>query len=226
MSYEDEQEPEGMYDDDTDGSLNFDEPPAQRREDRMVRKQSGVHRNIEKVYLDYLADIEGAEGNLFGAVGEFFSQKIDWRMRDVSNGEMVAADDVAQDLTLYVWQHIDEVKSAGTFVPWLKQIAFRNGSRAAGEAKDESMTKVPLQVEDEIKNGDVFMKDNPLIKRKSQRATRNPIPESIQGLDRTICEYVWYGLSYKQIGLENGMTENAVELRVRKIRARLKAGKA
>jgi DNA-directed RNA polymerase specialized sigma24 family protein len=62
------------------------------------------------------------------------------------------------------------------------------------------------------------------------------IPAGVEGLDLTICkllltevqdqvngEYVMRLRNYKEVGLILGMTENAVEIRVRKLRKRLRA---
>jgi DNA-directed RNA polymerase specialized sigma24 family protein len=62
------------------------------------------------------------------------------------------------------------------------------------------------------------------------------IPAGVEGLDLTICkllltevqdqvngEYVMRPRNYKEVGLILGMTENAVEIRVRKLRKRLRA---
>jgi DNA-directed RNA polymerase specialized sigma24 family protein len=144
-------------------------------------------------------------------------------MRDTANGGMVAAEDVAQDLTLYVWEHIGDLSNPAAIYPWLNTIAFRNGKRSAQTAKDDSTAIVPLQIESEDDPDELI--DNPLLHRRGRLTYGRAIPSFIQGHDRLICDYIRDGLNYKQIGVILVMTETAIKKRVAEMRKKVEASK-
>jgi hypothetical protein len=73
------------------------------------------------------------------------------------------------------------------------------------------------------------MEDNPLIYARKNVIRPTPmrkIPDYIQGKDRIAADWIGEGMNYKFIAKSMGTTENAVKLRVAKIRKRVMAENA
>jgi RNA polymerase sigma factor (sigma-70 family) len=182
---------------------------------------------IEEAYAAYLTDKVSGESRLFQLLFAFALNKINNKVFDKGDGEHTA-EDHAQDVTIYVWQHLGDFEGEpSTFYSWLHRICFRQAWKALNQYKASAKKFAPLLVEDE--DGSGAMEDNPLIYQR--RNTLKPIParkipDYVQGKDRIAAEWIGEGMSYKFIAKSMGTTVKAVEMRVAKIRKRVMAENA
>jgi len=155
-------------------------------------------------------------------------------------GSAETADDWAQEVSIKVWQELvkkDRKRTGEQFYAWVHKIAFNKGNAAFKKLVAEKSTKVSLFVsvdeEDESGNEQTFTNENPLIHAGNGASEIGcPIPQSVQGLDRTICnlmltevqdrrengDYFMRPRNYAEIGFVLGMTESAVQMRMQRVR--------
>lgn len=187
---------------------------------------------IETSYRNYLQGGDGAEGEFFKAVTAFAKSKMTTALFDSSEGTSTV-EDKAQDVAVYVWSKLSDFRGEpDAFYPWLNRICYTTGASALNSANDDATKRVEMFVEDE-ESGD--MEDNPEIyqsgisyKRNGKVAYQEPrpqyqrdLPEFIQGTDLYICEYIREGYDYEKIGRILAISEDNVEIRVRRMREKV-----
>ena len=70
-------------------------------------------------------------------------------------------------------------------------------------------------------DGSGALEDNPLMEVSNYKTPARSIPESVEGIDLLICDYIREGLDYKEIGLTLRMTEDNVKVRVKRLRDKI-----
>jgi RNA polymerase sigma factor (sigma-70 family) len=180
-----------------------------------------TRKNLEQAYSDYLAGKEGAETALFQHVAKFAKSKISNRVYGMGEG-VNAVDDQAQEVAITVWQQLPTLrKGVESFYPWLHKICFNKGIDTFKEYKAEGETKVPLMIESEDEPGE--FEDNPEIYNRPHYPQKfRVLPEWFSQEDRLICAFIRDSMSYAEIGKIFGITENAVGLKIKKLRQRVK----
>lgn len=204
-------------------------------------------RNKKKVieaYELYRADPGGNESKFFETVRAFARVKLYYLEMEFSLvGTANTVDDYAQEVTIAVWSDLHNFKGdSRQFYSWLHSICFKKAADFFNELKDQKLKKEPLTYTAEDKTfdegGAAFEEevDNPLLYESEIRDSFITIPEGIQGTDRDICKLLTKTtqvdgngdeekpskrrntVDYEYIGRMLGLTPNAVEHRVRRIR--------
>lgn len=177
-------------------------------------------KTVEVAYQNYLDNKPGSEGELYATVVKFARGKITTRLFD-SPESAEDVEDHVQEVALKVWGNIGLFKGdAESFYHWVHKISYRQGLAAAIATTKEFKKRVDLFVESE--EGD--MDDNPLLYNGQEvREHARELPEFIKGTDLLICKLMREDFTYEEIGQRTGLTEEAVEIRIRRIREKVEA---
>jgi DNA-directed RNA polymerase specialized sigma24 family protein len=184
-------------------------------EDR-VRVVRATKANIVQAYIDYDAKVEGADERLWQIVLTFggMKGKTDWSVIGAMHDSFV---DVAQETAIAVWQRVPDYKGTPEGFYWYLCQTYKNMAADSFTANLRiSKERVPLMVEDE--EDSTFLTDNPALYTEEKTDYARPLPESIQGDDELLCDYIREGMDYKLIALALDITETAVKARVRRMK--------
>jgi DNA-directed RNA polymerase specialized sigma24 family protein len=160
-------------------------------------------------------------------------------------GSAETVDDWAKDVVINVWQNLEKKTFAtpGDFYSWVHKIAFNRSTDAFNDLLEEKSKKVSLFVKTEEggddHDGDDESVENPLIHNQDAHNTyvHVDIPDSVQGVDLTIChllrsgveeedkngEYLRRSRTYAEVANVLGMTEDAVKQRLNRLKKKLMA---
>jgi RNA polymerase sigma factor (sigma-70 family) len=127
-----------------------------------------------------------------------------------------ACEDVVAETFLIVWRRLDQLPSRDRELLWLYGIAFRvlsNHRRSRGR-RDRLHIRLSLERDANENNG-------------VGAINTAPVSLALSGLgasDRELLEFVyWEGLTYREIALVLGISENAVGIRINRAKRNLKA---
>ena|GEM_PF-4267968 len=186
-----------------------------------ARKQAANKETVTRAYSEFkdaVPEVKGvAAENLYTTILRFAKQKLTAHLYNKDEGS-ATADDHAQTVTVYVWQHLHEFKGGSdSFHSWLDRICFTTGSAAQSSANKQQRSRVELLVPSE----DGSLEDNPELYPASQPPVYlRELPDSIVGVDLKICWYIREGMTYRKIAETLGMTEAAIKQRVAAMRAK------
>jgi RNA polymerase sigma factor (sigma-70 family) len=208
-----------------------------------MTKEAGVVRGKTKqglmsAYEAYTRKEPGSLDLLLDLVRKFAYTKAYHLEYDFKKfGSAETADDWAQDITIKVWQGLEKFEgSSELFYSWVHKIAFNKATDAFNSLSEGKRSKVGLSVKVEDDEG-LHEIDNPEIYASTVDYSRGVlIPASVTGVDRRICYMMitpvkeenkktgeWYerGRTHKEVAFAMGMTEDAVESRIRRMSKRL-----
>jgi hypothetical protein len=158
-------------------------------------------------------------------------------------GSAETADDWAQEVTIKVWQELvkkDKKRTGEEFYSWVHKIAFNRATDAFNDLLKQKKTKIPMFVSNEEEvdqkgRTETFTEENPLIHAGADGYGSNTlIPAHVEGLDLTICklmltevqdqnkngDYFTRGRRYDEVAFVLGMTAEAVQMRMMRLRKR------
>jgi DNA-directed RNA polymerase specialized sigma24 family protein len=190
-----------------------------------MTKKEAVRANIERLYEAYRVDPKANEAEFFLAILKFAKIKMSHLEFEFGDGGcMNTVDDAAQEVVVTIFEQLPTFKGNGKkFYSWLASVSFKwkvNLFRELTTAKDE---KRPIQIETELEDGSIGMEDNPALygftKGQISEGHSVLIPQDIQGVDRNICLMILDGKNQRQTADILGLTENAVELRLRRMKS-------
>lgn len=128
-----------------------------------------------------------------------------------------SCEDVVSETFLIAWRKKDQIPTRDRELAWLYGIAFRvlSNHRRSRDRRDRLSSRLALERTDEnstVDDGSVDVE---------------PLVQAIQGLrnaERAILEHVyWEQLSYREIAIVLGISENAVGIRINRAKKHLKA---
>jgi DNA-directed RNA polymerase specialized sigma24 family protein len=188
-------------------------------------------RGIVAAYKNLLEKKPYAEGELIKVVTAFAKSKVSgdkglWDLEEVSD----TADDHAQRVALSVWQQLPKFEGEPEqFYHWVNHICCTARKKAFKKTLKYQKARVPVIVEMEGDDGDMYKEDNPLIRpQEYPDELRRVLPDFIQGIDLKICNYIREGYDYEKIARVLSMTVDAVTKRVERMfkrNAEMKEGK-
>jgi DNA-directed RNA polymerase specialized sigma24 family protein len=205
--------------------FDFDEVEPDDKSFEAVKKAQSRN-DITKARAKFVGD--GNLDDLLGAVTKFARSKIHGRLYD-SPGGVSNVDDEAQEVAMYVWEHLGDFNGAPeSFAPWLNRMCFCKATAEfkTGKASRDKFEELTVQDED----GDVD--DNPAIYANGKKRNGKPmiggdqadlsreLPDWIQGVDRWICDLIREDRTYAQIAKFLHITEMTVRKRVAKMKAK------
>lgn len=141
-------------------------------------------------------------------------------------GTAETADDWAQEATIAVWMGLKDGTFRGNsgeeFYSWVHSIAYKKRIDGFNYILGEKENKAPMFVELH-EGGDVdagtFEEENPEIYHHPViNESSFSIPESITGLDKSICDLILDNKTYAEIGELVGISEAAVKKRLQRLR--------
>jgi DNA-directed RNA polymerase specialized sigma24 family protein len=193
---------------------------APRQTDRLPRLlQEQREAQVIAAYEAYRA---GKGRTILQEITRFATNKVYWV--DVQFPETVKdVDDIAQDVTLAVWQALESGtfrgKTGREFLSFLKTVCYNHKCDHFGKSLDNKQNKVSFFVELEDEDGNATTRDNKELYPEPEGVGGYfRIPEWVDGDNRYICKLIMDGKTYEQIGEYLGISGNAVKLRVAKIR--------
>ena len=175
-------------------------------------------RTLTDGYIAFKAQEDGAENKLLELIRRFALAKVKARIADL--GEVSRdAEDLVQEVLIEIWGSLGDFRGDETsFYGWVHSICFRQFSRAAGEIKMEGASRIALQVVDPEDGHKI---DNPAMRPECRPQFARELPDSIQGVDRRICEYMRSGFTRKKIADFLSTSEDAVNKRVSRMKRRI-----
>jgi DNA-directed RNA polymerase specialized sigma24 family protein len=202
-------------------------------------------RNVLNAYKLYKANLNENESQFWLAVLEFAKIKLYFLELEFSNvGSSSTVDDYSQEVALSVWSNLPSFngESDNSFYAWLHKICYNKANVFFNDLMHTRDSKEPVtrtvhgsidsvHYEEEV--------DNPVLHESQERDFFITIPNSVQGVDRDICKLLLIDPQidgngdeekprrkretvYARIAGTLGLTENAVELRLRRLRTRLR----
>ncbi len=191
--------------------------------------KSRMRQRIVAAYDQFRAT--GKAAHFIAAIRSFMYSKAYRTELEFSNfGSHDTADDAAQEATLKAWRYFPTFKgSTGEeFYSWLNKIAFRQRTEHFSSVLKHKKTKVSFTKPtfDEYGAAD-GVEENPEIYNapSSGMGFHVRIPDSVQGIDRRICQLIRAGKNYVEIGRRLEMSEAAVTARMQRLRKKLAAAK-
>lgn len=173
-----------------------------------------------KLYTAHQRQVPGSLERLLDEVRKFAYTKVYHLEVDFKNiGTSETADDWAQEVTIKVWQGLNDFNGTPElFYSWVHKIAFNQATEAFGYLKKESELKVPLMVKSSDDKEEGVEEINPLLYKDDPDTVNYRLPNFIKGVDRNICLLIIDGMTYAQAAVVLNMTKSAIESRVRRLR--------
>jgi RNA polymerase sigma factor (sigma-70 family) len=211
-------------------ALTHYQPRPQYEQESMSNELAALKQEITKgkiieAFTRYRNREPGSGDNLFKVVREFaYSKMYRLEIEFHDFGTSDTADDAAQEAVIAVWQGLGNFKgeTGRAFYSWVNRICYSKRVDFFNEVKAQKTAKQPLVVSVSDESGETREEDNPEIyEDKGASRVTFTIPDSVQGVDKSICDLILCGFDYARIGKELNLTPNAVEIRLRKLRNRL-----
>lgn len=175
---------------------------------------------IESAYRNLVEKKAGSVDRFYKVITDFARSKLTKALFDSAEG-VSTVDDRSQDVAIYVWSKLGEFKgSVGSFYPWLNRICYTQGAAAVNESREQATNRVDLFVEVEDGSGD-FEENPDLYPTDMPPQYQRELPEFIQGTDLKICMYIRADKTYSQIADLLEISEDAVEVRIRRMRKKI-----
>lgn len=191
-------------------------------------KRQNSKRALVAAYEEFVRD-PATVNALFQRVRHFALTKVRHLEHDLKGtGTDDTPDDWAQNIALSVWRVLPTFKGSGEeFYSWIHKVCFNEATDVFNAATNSTKTSISrssrlsLYVNDHTDDQEERL--HPEVNQEvSQREWRGRIPESIQGVDRRICQLLMGGNRYTEVAYHLNMTESAIKQRVKRLRDRIR----
>jgi DNA-directed RNA polymerase specialized sigma24 family protein len=199
-------------------------------------KQKVNKMRLERAYENYTLNPIKHGATLFQEVFAFAFKKLRWiEIENPQTETIQTAEDYAQEVAKDVWKTLATFRP-NNFHAWLSKIVNNTKNDFISEMDDQKKNKVGVMViMDDDDGGESEEVENPLLHASSGYGQFLNIPSSVTGIDLNICKMLLTqvrgkngnhrGRTYGEVARALNMTEEAVDMRLKKLRKRLVAEK-
>lgn len=186
-------------------------------------QKNRMRERIIAAYEAYARREPASADNLFQIVYEFALRKHSKLAFDYpEDGE--TPEDSAQEVSIKVWQWLKENEFNGTgenFYSWLNNISFHERADLAEDLGKRTRRKTAVTVSKTDDDGETREIDNPEFYKKVINEDSFTIPNSVTGVDLSICHFILAKKSYAEIGEILNIAEDTIKQRLARLRKKL-----